>query len=94
MASKKHHSTAINAQKCFALDNPVLHAVIDNFPGMPSRRRQLPASAEDLALGILAVSEGLAPLIQSALAVSGPASRLAIMDRQVCLTGSGFSECD
>ncbi len=40
-----------------------------------------PAGVEDLALGILAVSEGLVPPILSALGVSGPALSTAILDR-------------
>jgi hypothetical protein len=40
-----------------------------------------PFGVEDLALGILAVSEGLAPAILSALGVPGPALSAAIMDR-------------
>jgi hypothetical protein len=40
-----------------------------------------PAGTGDLALGILAISEGLVPLILSALGVSVPALRLAILDR-------------
>jgi Clp amino terminal domain, pathogenicity island component len=40
-----------------------------------------PFGVEDLALGILAVSEGLVPSILSALGASGPALRAAILDR-------------
>ena len=40
-----------------------------------------PASVEDLALGILAVSEGLVPPILSALGTSAPALSTAIRDR-------------
>jgi hypothetical protein len=40
-----------------------------------------PAGVEDLALGILAVSEGLVPPILSALGVSGPSLSAAILDR-------------
>jgi hypothetical protein len=40
-----------------------------------------PAGVEDLALGILAVTEGLGPRILSALGVSGPALSTAILDR-------------
>jgi hypothetical protein len=40
-----------------------------------------PAGVEDLALGILAVSEGLVPPVLSALGVSGPALSAAILDR-------------
>ncbi len=40
-----------------------------------------PFGVEDLALGILAVSEGLAPPILPALGVSGPALSTAILDR-------------
>ena len=40
-----------------------------------------PAGVEDLALGILAVSEGLVAPILSALGVSGPALSTAILDR-------------
>jgi hypothetical protein len=39
-----------------------------------------PAGVEDLALGILAVSEGLVPPILSALGASGPALSAAILD--------------
>jgi hypothetical protein len=41
-----------------------------------------PFGVVDLALGILAVSEGLAPPILSALGVQGPALSAAIMDRR------------
>ena len=40
-----------------------------------------PFGVEDLALGILAVSEGLVPSILSALGASGPALSTAILDR-------------
>ena len=40
-----------------------------------------PFGVEDLALGILAVSEGLVPPILSVLGVSGPAVSAAILDR-------------
>jgi len=40
-----------------------------------------PAVVEDLALGILAVSEGLVPTVLSALGVPGPALSTAIRDR-------------
>ncbi len=40
-----------------------------------------PAGVEDLALGILAVGEGLVPPILAALGVSGPALSTAILDR-------------
>jgi hypothetical protein len=40
-----------------------------------------PSDAGDLALGILAVSEGLVPPILSALGASGPALSTAILDR-------------
>jgi Clp amino terminal domain, pathogenicity island component len=40
-----------------------------------------PFGVEDLALGILAVSEGLAPSILSALGASGPELSAAILDR-------------
>ena len=46
-----------------------------------ARRATPPFDVEDLALGILAVSEGLVPPILSALGVSGPALRTAILDR-------------
>jgi len=44
------------------------------------------ARVEHLALGILAVSEGLVPVILSALGVSAPALRTAIQGRyrQAC----------
>jgi hypothetical protein len=41
-----------------------------------------PFCVEDLALGILAVSEGLVPSILSALGASGPALSAAILDRR------------
>lgn len=40
-----------------------------------------PSVVEDLALGILAVSEGLVPPVLSALGVSGPTLSTAILDR-------------
>jgi ATP-dependent Clp protease ATP-binding subunit ClpA len=40
-----------------------------------------PSVVEDLALGILAVSEGLVPPVLSALGVSGPALSAAVLDR-------------
>jgi ATP-dependent Clp protease ATP-binding subunit ClpA len=40
-----------------------------------------PSVVEDLALGILAVSEGLVPPVLSALGVSGPALSTAVLDR-------------
>ena len=40
-----------------------------------------PSVVEDLALGILAVSEGLVPPVLSALGVSGPALSSAVLDR-------------
>ena len=46
-----------------------------------ARHAAQPASVGDLALGILAVSEGLAPAILSALGVSGPALSAAMLDR-------------
>jgi hypothetical protein len=46
-----------------------------------ARHAARPAGAEDLALGILAVSEGLVPPILAALGVSGPALSTAILDR-------------
>jgi hypothetical protein len=46
-----------------------------------ARQAAEPASAGDLALGILAVTEGLAPAILSALGVSGPALSAALLDR-------------
>jgi hypothetical protein len=46
-----------------------------------ARRATEPAGVEDLALGILAVSEGLVPPILSALGVSGTALSTAILDR-------------
>jgi hypothetical protein len=41
-----------------------------------------PFGVEDLALGILAVSDGLAPSILSALGASGPTVSAAILDRR------------
>jgi hypothetical protein len=46
-----------------------------------ARRAARPASVEDLALGIVAVSEGLVPPLLSALGTSGPALSTAILDR-------------
>lgn len=45
------------------------------------RHATQPADVEDLALGVLAVSEGLVPVILSGLGVSGPAVSAAIKDR-------------
>jgi carbamoylphosphate synthase small subunit len=44
-------------------------------------RRHTQFSTEHLALGLLAVDEGLVPAILSALGVSAPALRAAILDR-------------
>ncbi len=41
-----------------------------------------PADADDLALGVLAISEGLVPAVLARLGVSGPTLRTAIMDRR------------
>jgi hypothetical protein len=46
-----------------------------------SRGAAEPAGVEDLALGILGISDGLVPQLLSALGVSGPALATAIMDR-------------
>jgi Clp amino terminal domain, pathogenicity island component len=46
-----------------------------------SRHATEPAGVEDLALGILAISEGLVPPILSALGVTGPAVSTAVLDR-------------
>jgi hypothetical protein len=46
-----------------------------------ARGATAPFGPEDLALGIVAVSEGLVPAILSALGVSGPALSAAILDR-------------
>jgi hypothetical protein len=46
-----------------------------------ARGRTAPFGTEDLALGILAVSEGLVPQILSAIGVSGPTVSAAILDR-------------
>jgi hypothetical protein len=46
-----------------------------------ARHATEPAGVEDLALGILAVSEGLVPPVLSALGVSGPSLGTAILDR-------------
>jgi hypothetical protein len=40
-----------------------------------------PSVVEDLALGILAVSEGLVPSVLTALGVSGPALSTAVLHR-------------
>ncbi len=49
--------------------------------GARREARARPAGAEDLALGVLAVSEGLVPPILSALGASGPSLSTAIADR-------------
>jgi hypothetical protein len=46
-----------------------------------TRHATQPAGVEDLALGILAISEGLAPPVLSGLGLSGPALSAAILDR-------------
>jgi hypothetical protein len=46
-----------------------------------ARGATAPFGVQDLALAILAVSKGLVPSILSALGVSGPALRTAILDR-------------
>jgi hypothetical protein len=46
-----------------------------------ARHAAQPAGVGDLALGILAVSEGLVPPVLSALGASGPALSAAILDR-------------
>ena len=46
-----------------------------------ARHATQPAGVEDLALGILATSEGLVPPVLSGLGVSGPALSTAILDR-------------
>jgi len=46
-----------------------------------ARHAAQPADVEDLALGILAISEGLVPPILSALGTSGTALSTAILDR-------------
>jgi hypothetical protein len=46
-----------------------------------ARDASQPADVEDLALGVLAVSEGPVPPILTALGVSGPALSTAILDR-------------
>ena len=55
---------------------------------LPRARRQAqarhparPAGVEDLALGILAISEGLVPPVLSGLGTPGPALSTAILDR-------------
>jgi hypothetical protein len=45
-----------------------------------AREATQPATVEDLALGVLAISEGLVPVIVSALGVSGSALSTAILD--------------
>jgi hypothetical protein len=47
-----------------------------------ARHATQPAGVEDLALGILAVSEGLVPPLLSELGMSGPALSTAILDRR------------
>jgi hypothetical protein len=47
-----------------------------------SRRASQPAGVDDLALGILASSEGLVPPILSGLGISAPALSTAILDRR------------
>jgi hypothetical protein len=46
-----------------------------------ARHAAQPAGVEDLALGILAISEGLVPPVLSGLGMSGPALSTAILDR-------------
>jgi len=46
-----------------------------------ARHATRPAGVEDLALGILAISEGLVPPVLSGLGMSGPALSTAILDR-------------
>lgn len=46
-----------------------------------ARHATQPAGVEDLALGILAISEGLVPPVLSGLGMSGPALSTAILDR-------------
>jgi ATP-dependent Clp protease ATP-binding subunit ClpA len=46
-----------------------------------ARHATQPAGVEDLALGILAISEGLVPQVLSGLGMSGPALSTAILDR-------------
>lgn len=46
-----------------------------------ARHTAQPADIEDLALGILAITEGLVPSILSRLGTSGPALSAAILDR-------------
>jgi Clp amino terminal domain, pathogenicity island component len=46
-----------------------------------ARHTTQPSGVEDLALGILAISEGLVPSVLSALGMSGPALSTAVLDR-------------
>jgi ATP-dependent Clp protease ATP-binding subunit ClpA len=46
-----------------------------------ARHATQPSGVEDLALGILAISEGLVPPVLSELGMSGPALSTAILDR-------------
>jgi ATP-dependent Clp protease ATP-binding subunit ClpA len=46
-----------------------------------ARHATQPSGVEDLALGILAISEGLVPPVLSGLGLSGPALSTAILDR-------------
>jgi hypothetical protein len=47
-----------------------------------ARHAAQPADVGDLALGILAISEGLVPTVLSGLGISGPALSTAILDRR------------
>jgi hypothetical protein len=58
-----------------------MQALLGARPEAQARHATEPADVEDLALGILAISEGLVPPILSALGVSGPALAIAILDR-------------
>ena len=56
-------------------------ALISARRAAQARHAAQPAGVADLALGILAVSEGLVPPVLTALGVSGPALSTAVLDR-------------
>ena len=62
-------------------DSAKLFREIDNHEITVPPAVAAPFGVEDLALGILAVSEGLVPAILSALGVSRPTLSSAILDR-------------
>lgn len=73
-AGAHHHGVFLPAGPgCFQ----ILHNARLETPGHPGR----PIGFEHLVLGLLAVDEGLAPAVLSALGASVPALRAAILDR-------------